>query len=47
MSESSCEWAFLGISDGDSDGEVALLPRDCGREDSKEAAGSILMTGFA
>ena len=33
---SSYGWTPLGVGKGDSDGEVALLPRDCGRDESKE-----------
>ena len=34
--ESSCEQALLGTGEDEPDGVVALLPRDCGRDESKE-----------
>ena len=34
----------LGVTEGDSHGEVALLPRDCGRDDSKELDEELLLS---
>ena len=47
MSESSCESPFSGLGGEDSDGEVALLPRDCGREDSKELDEELVLSDGA
>lgn len=47
MSETLCESAFLGLGGEESDGEVALLPRECGREYSKELDEELVLSDGA